>query len=138
MLESNYMQPGYRSDVLVVFPSEGDYCLLNQAAPRRARVQGGNGGGQGPTTPQLLAYVHVRGGQPVTGDLRAYVGKALYDANPRCRTPFAPGLRDGDLRPWAPFEDLAPPGVGGQQQQADFAINFPAFTVKASRTIPTW
>jgi hypothetical protein len=24
---SNYLQPGYRSDVLVVFPSDGHYCL---------------------------------------------------------------------------------------------------------------
>ncbi|WP_461318089.1 multicopper oxidase domain-containing protein [Bradyrhizobium barranii] len=129
VLESNYMQPGYRSDVLVVFPSDGDYCLLNQAAPKAERVSNGNGGGQGPTTPQLLAYVHVRGGQPVTGDLQAYVGKALYDANPTLPDAVRTGLRDGDLRPWAPFENLAPPAAGSQQQQAAFAINFPAFTV---------
>ena len=129
VLESNYMQPGYRSDVLVVFPSDGDYCLLNQAAPKAERVSNGNGGGQGPSTPQLLAYVHVRGGQPVTGDLQAYVGKALYDANPTLPDAVRTGLRDGDLRPWAPFENLAPPAAGSQQQQAAFAINFPAFTV---------
>lgn len=129
VLESNYMQPGYRSDVLVAFPSDGDYCLLNQAAPKAERVSNGNGGGQGPTTPQLLAYIHVRGGQPVTGDLQAYVGKALYDANPTLPDAVRTGLRDGDLRPWAPFENLAPPAAGSQQQQAAFAINFPAFTV---------
>jgi len=70
VLESNYLQPGYRSDILVVFPSDGDYCLLNQAAPAAERVSNG-GGGQGPSTPQLLAYVHVRGGHAVTGDLQA-------------------------------------------------------------------
>lgn len=129
VLESNYMQPGYRSDILVVFPSDGDYCLLNQAAPPAERVSNGNGGGQGPSTPQLLAYIHVRGGQPVTSDLQAYVGKALYDANPTLPDPVRTGLRDGDLRPWAPFENLAPPAAGSQQQQAAFAINFPKFTV---------
>ena len=136
VLESNYMQPGYRSDVLVVFPADGDYCLLNQAAPPAERVSNGNGGGQGPSTPQLLAYVHVRGGQPVTGDVQAYVGKALYDANPTLPDPVRTGLRDGDLRPWAPFETLAPPAVGSQEQQAAFAINFPAFTVNGKSYDP--
>ncbi|GLH80011.1 L-ascorbate oxidase [Bradyrhizobium sp. SSBR45G] len=136
VLESNYMQPGYRSDVLVVFPSDGDYCLLNQAAPPAERVSNGNGGGQGPSTPQLLAYIHVRGGQPVSGDLQAYVGTTLYDANPTLPEPVRAGLRAGDLRPWAPFEMLAPPAVGSQEQQADFAINFPAFTVNGKSYDP--
>jgi FtsP/CotA-like multicopper oxidase with cupredoxin domain len=128
VLESNYLQPGYRSDILVVFPSEGDYCLLNQAAPPAERVSNG-GGGQGPSTPQLLAYIHVRGGQPVTGDPRAYVGQALYDANSALPDAIRGGLRDGDLRPWAQFEHLAPPAAGSQEQLAAFAINFPKFTV---------
>lgn len=124
VLESNYMQPGYRSDILVVFPSDGDYCLLNQAAPPNERVSNG-GGGQGPSTPQLLAYVHVRGGQAVTGDLQAYVGKALFDANPQLPANVRNGLRAGDLRPWAPFESLPPPTVNGQEQQANFVIAVP-------------
>lgn len=136
VLESNYLQPGYRSDILVVFPSDGDYCLLNQAAPPAERVSNGNGGGQGPSTPQLLAYIHVRGGQPVSGDLQAYVGNALYEANPALPEPVRAGLRVGDLRPWAPFETLAPPVAGSQEQSADFAINFPAFTVNGKSYDP--
>ncbi|MCP3417908.1 multicopper oxidase domain-containing protein [Bradyrhizobium brasilense] len=136
VLESNYLQPGYRSDVLVVFPSDGDYCLLNQAAPPAERVSNGKGGGQGPSTPQLLAYVHVRGGQAVTGDLQVYVGKALYDANPQLPDAVRTGLRAGDLRPWAPFEMLSPPKVDGQEQQADFVINFPAFTINGKSYDP--
>jgi FtsP/CotA-like multicopper oxidase with cupredoxin domain len=130
VLESNYMQPGYRSDILLAFPSDGDYCLLNQAAPPSERVSNGgaSGGGQGPSTPQLLAYVHVRGGHAVTGDLQAYVAKTLYDGNPQLPAPVRTGLRDGDLRPWAPFISVPPPRVGGEQT-ADFAINFPAFTI---------
>jgi len=136
VLESNYLQPGYRSDILVAFPSDGDYCLLNQAAPPAERVSNGNGGGQGPSTPQLLAYIHVRGGQAVTGDLQAYVGKALYDANPQLPDAVRTGLRDGDLRPWAPFEMLQPPAVDDPEQQADFDINFPAFTINGKSYDP--
>jgi FtsP/CotA-like multicopper oxidase with cupredoxin domain len=136
VLESNYLQPGYRSDILVVFPSDGDYCLLNQAAPPSERVSNGNGGGQGPSTPQLLAYVHVRGGQAVTGNLQDYVGKALYDANPQLPEAVRTGLRAGDLRPWAPFETLAPPKVDSQEQQASFVINFPAFTINGKSYDP--
>jgi FtsP/CotA-like multicopper oxidase with cupredoxin domain len=135
VLESNYLQPGYRSDILVVFPSEGDYCLLNQAAPPSERVSSGGGGGQGPSTPQLLAYVHVRGGTAVTGDLQTYVGQTLYDGNPQLPANVRTGLREGDLRPWAPFERLPVPKIGGEQT-ADFAIKFPAFTINGKSYDP--
>ena len=83
---SNYLQPGYRSDVLIVFPEDGYYCLLDQSAPssQRFNPSNGNGGGSGPTIPQLLAIIHVEGGQAVTGDLRKYVEGALYEGNPNC------------------------------------------------------
>jgi FtsP/CotA-like multicopper oxidase with cupredoxin domain len=137
VLESNYLQPGYRSDILVAFPSEGDYCLLDQAASPAERVSNGNGkgGGQGPSLPQLLAYVHVQGGTPVTGDMQAYVGKTLYDGNSQLPEPVRTGLRDGDLRPWAPFERLPVPTIGGEQT-ANFAINFPAFTINGKSYEP--
>ncbi|MGH9563024.1 MAG: multicopper oxidase domain-containing protein, partial [Terracidiphilus sp.] len=72
---ANYMQPGYRSDVLVVFPEDGDYCLMDQASPKSQRFDptNGNGGGAGPSKPQLLAYIHVEGGHPISGDLEKYV-----------------------------------------------------------------
>jgi FtsP/CotA-like multicopper oxidase with cupredoxin domain len=129
VLESNYLQPGYRSDILVAFPDVGDYCLLDQAAPASERVSNG-GGGQGPSTPQLLAYVHVRGGTPVTPPsgvsvndyLQTYVEKTLYDANPQLPPPVRDGLKTGDLAPWAPFiEEPKPTGM----QQANFSITAP-------------
>jgi FtsP/CotA-like multicopper oxidase with cupredoxin domain len=121
VLESNYMQPGYRSDILVTFPSEGDYCLLNQAAPPSERVSNGgaSGGGQG----------HA------VADPAAYVAKTLYDGNPQLPAAVRTGLRDGDLRPWAPFLSVPPPRVGGEQTAA-FAINFPAFTVNGKSYDP--
>ena len=128
---SNFLQPGYRSDVLVVFPSDGDYCLLDQAAPPEQRFNptSGKGGGLGPSVPQLLAYVHVRGGKPVTGDLQTYVQTALYNSNPSLPVPIRQKLQNGDLTPWAPFTELAAPPAGATPQRADFAIHFPKFQI---------
>ena len=101
--QSNYLQPGYRSDILVVFPSEGDYCLLDQAAPKGMRpINGGAGGGQGPSAPQLLAYIHVQAGQTVPKEnLEQYVRQALSDNNPSLPADVRAGLRQGNLTPWA-------------------------------------
>ena len=120
---ANYLQPGYRSDVLVVFPHDGWYCLLDQAAPPSQRFNPGtgNGGGSGPSAPQLLAYIHVEGGNPVSTDLQTYVEQALYEANPQLPHNVRQGLLQGDLTPWAPFTDLAPP-TPGHVQQAGFNI----------------
>ena len=121
---ANYLQPGYRSDILVVFPTDGYYCLLDQAAPKSQRFDPttGNGGGSGPSAPQLLGIIHVVGGHAVSGDLKKYVEDSLYDANPQLPAPVRDGLRAGDLEPWAPFVELAPPHHPGPPQQAAFAI----------------
>jgi FtsP/CotA-like multicopper oxidase with cupredoxin domain len=122
---SNYLQPGYRSDVLIAFPEEGDYCLLDQTSPAAESANhGGRGqgpGGQGPSQVALLAYIHVRGGNRVPGDLETYVRQALYAGNPTLPTPVREGLRNGDLTPWAPFIDL-PPAPVADVQTAAFAI----------------
>ncbi|MGA2650779.1 MAG: multicopper oxidase domain-containing protein [Terracidiphilus sp.] len=122
---ANYLQPGYRSDILVVFPEDGYYCLLDQAAPQSQRFDPstGNGGGSGPSKAQLLGIIHVVGGHPVTGDLEKYIEDSLYAANPQLPAPVRDGLRNGDLTPWAPFIDLAPPERREEPQQANFAIN---------------
>jgi FtsP/CotA-like multicopper oxidase with cupredoxin domain len=142
LLESNYLQPGYRSDILVVFPQEGDYCLLDQAAPAQSRVHNGpggaQGGGQGPSTPQLLAYIHVRGGTAVSGSLQEYVLKTLHDANPSLPKPALDGLLQGDISSWAPIRQLAPPSpLGGQvPQTANFQIGQAGFTINGSSYDP--
>jgi FtsP/CotA-like multicopper oxidase with cupredoxin domain len=121
---ANYLQPGYRSDVLVVFPHDGVYCLLDQVAPPSQQFHPGKGtgGGSGPSSPQLLATINVVGGHPVTGDLRRYIENSLFEANPKLPATVRDGLRSGDLKPWAPFVDLPPAGPG-PAQQANFAIN---------------
>ncbi len=113
---SNYLQPGYRSDILVAFPSAGDYCLLDQAAPPGERVivnpKTGNAtgnGGQGPSVPQLLAYVHVQGGTPIQGDVATYITNTVAAGNPDLPPVVRSAVRAGDLTAFAPFTELAPP-----------------------------
>ncbi len=125
---SNYLQPGYRSDILIAFPEDGDYCLLDQAAPVQERANNGNNGGQGPSRAQLLAYIHVRGGRAVAGSLETYVRRALYDGNPTLPAAIRNGLLNADLTPWAPFTHLAP-GPAANLLQTNFAINFPLFQI---------
>ena len=131
---SNYLQPGYRSDVLIVFPEDGDYCLLDQAAPPQERASNGKGG-QGPSIPQLLAYIHVRGGHAVTTDLQTYVEQALYDSNPSLPDPVRKGLLKGDLTPWAPFIELAP-APAANQQTANFSISSQGFQINGKSYNP--
>ncbi len=134
---ANYLQPGYRSDVLVVFPHDGWYCLLDQEAPAHERFHPGTaqGGGSGPSRPQLLGIIHVEGGHAVEGDLGTYIEDALYEANPQLPEPVRSGLKKGDIEPWAPFVESPPPSPGPPQQAA-FAINFPLFQINGTSYDP--
>lgn len=134
---ANYLQPGYRSDVLVVFPNDGWYCLLNQAAPEGQRFNPGigKGGGSGPSAPQLLGIIHVQGGHAVEGDLEKYVEDALYAANQQLPEPVRSGLKKGNIEPWAPFVE-APPASPGPAQQAAFAITPPLFQINGKSYDP--
>jgi FtsP/CotA-like multicopper oxidase with cupredoxin domain len=121
---SNFLQPGYRSDVLVVFPHAGTYCMLNQAATPAERTNAG-GGGQGPNQTQLLATVIVSGGKPVTGDLGEFIRTTLYDGNKSDRTlPKAAldGLRRGDLSPWRGMPEEGPASNSSNPRTATFYI----------------
>jgi FtsP/CotA-like multicopper oxidase with cupredoxin domain len=121
---TNFLQPGYRSDVLIVFPHDGTYCILNQAATPKERVSSGGGGGQGPSVTQLLATVVVQGGKPVTTDLEKYVEQSLFDGNKGKGLPDAAlkGLLTGDLTPWRGMPDLKDEMVMSKPQKADFLI----------------
>ena len=141
LFKSNYLQPGYRSDILVAFPQEGDYCLLEQAAPPQQRVHNGErgiqGGGQGPSTPQLLAYIHVRGGKAVTGNLQDYIQRTLYSANPYLPKSVLDGLLQGDISAWAPFQELQAPPSTQAEQTANFEITrFGYFQINGSSYDP--
>lgn len=49
------LQPGYRHDLLVSFPSKGGYCVIDTSSPKSGSVSQENNG------PQLLGYVDVKG-----------------------------------------------------------------------------
>ncbi|NNJ18999.1 multicopper oxidase domain-containing protein [Pseudomonas putida CSV86] len=53
--ETVTLQPGYRHDLLVSFPSDGGYCLIDESSPQAGSVSQEN------NTPQLLGYVKVEG-----------------------------------------------------------------------------
>jgi len=139
---SNFLQPGYRSDVLLMFPRDGTYCVLNQAATPAERANAGpNGGpgGQGPNKTQLLATVIVSGGKAVTDDPQSYIQQALYDANkmdPSLPATALEGLRTGNLNPWRGMDDLKDAVVNNDIQKADFFIGNPPFPPSPPATPP--
>lgn len=67
-------QPGYRWDVLMVFPTEGVYCVIDSAAPAPANV------GQAAPSRQLLGVVRVTKGAAVPNDTTAYLRSELIKA----------------------------------------------------------
>ena len=68
----NILQPGYRSDVLMLFPEAGDYCVIDAAAAATATI------GQQVETRQVLGKVSVdAGGTVAVKEIRAEVIKQL-------------------------------------------------------------
>ena len=70
---STFLQPGYRSDLLVVFPAPGEYCVVDEEAPADAAINGVSG------NRQLLALVTVDAGDTVP-DPAAHLKTALQAA----------------------------------------------------------
>ncbi len=73
----NVLQPGYRSDMLMVFPNAGDYCVIDAAAPANATI------GALAESRQLLGTVRVLPGQTVSGDIGTYLTQQLMTAAQR-------------------------------------------------------
>jgi FtsP/CotA-like multicopper oxidase with cupredoxin domain len=126
---SNFLQPGYRSDVLPAFPKAGTYCMLNQAATPAECANGPTqAGGQGPNETQLLATVIVSGGKPISTDPQTHVQRALYKGNQADKTlPAAAlnGLPAGDPSPWRAMNGLPGTAVNKDIQKAAFLIRVP-------------
>jgi len=140
---SNFLQPGYRSDVLLMFPRDGTYCVLNQAATPAERANAGphgGPGGQGPNETQLLATVIVSGGKVVTDDPQRYIQQALYDGNKSDSSLPAEalqGLLVGNLKPWRGMDDLKDAVVNDDIQKVDFFIGNPPFPPSPPATPPS-
>jgi FtsP/CotA-like multicopper oxidase with cupredoxin domain len=66
------LEPGYRADVLVVFPADGDYCVVDAASQAPSNVWGVD------SKVRLMGKVAVRGGTPVPpGGLEGVVKRTL-------------------------------------------------------------
>ena len=119
---SNFLQPGYRSDVLVVFPHPGTYCVLNQAATPKERASAG-AGGQGPNETQLLATVSVKAGTNVPFDqLTQYVEETLAKNNKNLPQNALTGLASGDLTPWRGMPEEGPASNAANPNKLNFYI----------------
>lgn len=68
------LQPGYRSDLLMVFPNAGEYCVIDGNLPAIDSVSGDA------ESRRLLGTVSVSPGLPVDSDPTAYLTKVLTTA----------------------------------------------------------
>jgi FtsP/CotA-like multicopper oxidase with cupredoxin domain len=129
------LQPGYREDVLVVFPKAGRYCVIDEAAPASESIT------TKAESRQLLGTVVVDAGTAVA-DQRAAVEAALVASAEQLGKDgkyareiaerVAADLRDGlKLASFVPHEDLSAVSPVGEQQLA-FTIQSGKFMVGTS------
>jgi FtsP/CotA-like multicopper oxidase with cupredoxin domain len=85
------LQPGYRSDALVVFPEAGDYCVTNESAPSTGSVS------RQTVSRQLLGIVEVAPGTPVS-NIGVHLTEALVSVAERTLAPSVRGKVVADLR----------------------------------------
>src|SRR5262249_46246049 len=116
----NVLQPAYRSDVLITFPSDGVYCVLDQSVPQSSVVNPV----PGQKDTRLPALVRVTGGTRVQGDLKTYIVNTLIAANSAMPAAVAQQLRDDDLAAFAPNTDLSQQPVA-RTRDLTFNISFP-------------
>jgi L-ascorbate oxidase len=68
------LQPGYREDLLLVFPEAGDYCVIDDQAPASTTVN------TQVKSRKFLGQVSVAAGQNVSPNPKAYLQAALTTA----------------------------------------------------------
>ncbi|WP_425101872.1 multicopper oxidase family protein [Tropicibacter sp. S64] len=68
------LHPGYREDLLMVFPEPGNYCVIDGDAPGNETVSAV------PKSRKLLGFVEVADGPAAGGDTRATLTDALVNA----------------------------------------------------------
>jgi len=113
--QTTVMQPGYREDLLVVFPDPGDYCVIDDEAPASATVNGLAKGRK------FLGQVNVGIGQSVGADIKGYLQAQLLAAADRTMPltvrakVHADLLDDLRLTSFIPHPDVADAEVKGHQ-----------------------
>jgi FtsP/CotA-like multicopper oxidase with cupredoxin domain len=116
-------QPGYRWDLLMVFPEAGNYCVIDAAAPPAASLD------EAAPSRQLLGMVKVTAGGPVPGDLTSYLATELSNAAaanmpPAVRSKVVNDLRNGlKLSSFVPHPDIQDNEVNPKQQTLVFNID---------------
>lgn len=108
------LQPGYRSDALVVFPEAGRYCVVNAAIAAPASVT------RSAVPRRLLGIVEVASGTAVS-NIRGYVVESLSASAQRNMPPNMRGAVVADLRNgfrltnFTPHPDITDAEVKGHQ-----------------------
>ena len=122
----NVLQPGYRSDVLMVFPAAGDYCLIDAAAPATATVNALI------ENRQLLGHVRVRPGPtPIVPLQEQLIGAAQRWMPADIRGDVIAGLRDGLKfgafvpHPTITAQEVKASGSKGQKVEFNIDLNGP-------------
>lgn len=89
-LKSDYLQLGYRSDVLAFVPKPGIYVLLDETLPKSANVS------RSIKDRRILAFVSVRG-PAITEEPRAYLINKLIEGAQTVPEPYR-AILDAQLR----------------------------------------
>ena len=119
------LQPGYRSDALVVFPEVGDYCVIDTSAPAPGSVS------QALESRQLLGVVKADVGTTVSGDIHSYLTEQLVAAAKRTmpgaiQSRVVSDLKNGlKLSAFVPHPDIPDGEVTGTQEMVFFIDTTP-------------
>lgn len=128
------LQPGYRSDALVVFPKAGPYCVIDTSAPASASVT------QAAESRQLLGMVMVENGKSIS-DIHQYLtDKLVASANstmpPPVRSKVIKDLQNGiKLSSFTPHPDIQDNEVTGKQELAFFIQVAPTLKFEVSNDL---
>lgn len=109
----NVFQPGYRSDVLVVFNQPGTYCVIDEQAPADSNINAQT------KDRRLLGLVSVSG-TAVSGDPKAYLIAQLLTANRDLPPAVKKDLAVLKLTEYSPFQDIPSSAVTGRQSATFF------------------
>lgn len=122
------LQPGYREDVLVVFPEPGAYCILDDAAPAESSISneikprkylGRVSVAAGPAIPPPAEHLK-------TALIAAADSFMPADIRQAVRDDLANGLL---LSSFVPHPDVADSEVQPPQQEVRFRVAFPKFQI---------
>jgi FtsP/CotA-like multicopper oxidase with cupredoxin domain len=125
------LQPGYREDLLMVFPEDGAYCVIDDQAPSSTTVN------TQIKSRKFLGEVAVGAGQAIGATPKAYIQAALVAASDRLPADVRQRVRGeltNDLRltSFVPHPTIADGEVTGTQQllfNIDVSQSPPVFMV---------